>query len=97
MTSVRTTHRSFPLFRFLTISFLLLPLIALALDGLTAYAETPIGSAHAAIATARPLVVTIQRKNAQPTISLQNPSLRRLPHESRRWVIPRPQFPRTGE
>ena len=75
MTSVRTTHRSFRLFRSLTIPFLLLPLIALALDGLTAYAETPIGSAHAVIAEARPPVVTIQRKTAQSTISLQNPSL----------------------
>jgi len=75
MTSVRTTHRSFLLFRFLTIPFLLLLLIALALDGLIAYAEPPIGSGHAVIAKARPSVVTIQRKNAQSTISLQNPSL----------------------
>ena len=75
MTSVRTTHRSFRLFRFPTIPFRLLLIIALALDGLTAYAETPIGSAHAVIAKARPSVVTIQRKNAQSTISLQNPSL----------------------
>ena len=73
--SVRTTDRSFLLIRFLTIPFLLLLLIALGLDGLTAYAETPIGSAHALIATARPSVVTIQKKNAQSTISLQNPSL----------------------
>jgi len=75
MASVRTTHRSFLLFRFLTIPFLLLLLIVLALDGLTACAEPPIGSSHAVIAKTRPSVVTIQRKNAQSTISLQNPSL----------------------
>ncbi len=126
MTSVRTTHRSFLLFRFLTIPFLLLLVIALALDGLTAYAEPPIGSVpshekfpsvSAVVAKVRPSVVTIltrgmpatptqaqsgswsiynlgdfwhslrpsedkptlqltiQRKNAQSMISLQNPSL----------------------
>ena len=75
MTSVRTTHRSFLLFGFLTIPFLLLPLIVLALDRLTACAEPPIGSSHAVTAKTRPSVVTIWRKNAQSTISLQNPSL----------------------
>jgi hypothetical protein len=75
MMSVRTTHRSVLLFHFFTIPFLLLLLITLALDGLTAYSEPPIGSIRAVIAKARPSVVTIQRKNAQATISLQNPSL----------------------
>jgi len=75
MTSVRTTHRSFLLFGFLTIPFLLLSLIVLALDRLTACAEPPIGSGHAVIAKTRPSVVTIRRKNAQSTISLQNSSL----------------------
>jgi len=117
MTSVRTTHRSFLLFRFLTIPFLLLLVIALALDGLIAYADPPIGSVPAGVAKVRPSVVTIlargmpatptqaqsgswsiynlgdfwhslrpsedkstlqltiQRKNAQSMISLQNPSL----------------------
>jgi hypothetical protein len=75
MMSVRTIDRSVLLFHFLTIPFLLLLLITLALDGLTAFAEPPVGSVHAVIAKARPSVVTIQRKNAQATISLLNPSL----------------------
>jgi S1-C subfamily serine protease len=44
MTTVRTTKTSSLLFRFFTIPFLLLLVIALALDGLIAYAEPPIGS-----------------------------------------------------
>ena len=44
MTTVRTTKTSSLLFRFFTIPFLLLVVIALALDGLIAYAEPPIGS-----------------------------------------------------
>ena len=113
MTSVRTTQKSSLLFRFFTIPFLLLPVIALALDRLIAYAEPPIGSVPShdkslpvpsvggfrncdIITTVvqhqiynfgdfwhslRPsgdqptLQLTIQRKNAQSTISLQNPSL----------------------
>jgi hypothetical protein len=115
MTSVRTTQKSFLLFRFFTIPFLLLLVTALALDGLLAYAEpsigpvlsheksTPVPAAALGgfqncdiIATVdqhqiynfgdfwhslRPsgeqptLQLTIQRKNAQSTISHQNPSL----------------------
>jgi len=104
MTSVRTTQKSFLLFRFFTIPFLLLLVIAWALDGLIAYAESPIGSVplvggfrNCDIITTvdqhqvynfgdfwdslRPsgdqptLQLTIQRKSAQSTISLQNPSL----------------------
>ena len=44
MTTVRTTKTSSLLFRFFTIPFLLLLVIALALDGLIAYAKPPIGS-----------------------------------------------------
>lgn len=44
MTTVRTTDTRFLLFRFFTIPFLLLLVIALALDRLIAYAEPPIGS-----------------------------------------------------
>ena len=44
MTTVRITETSSLLFRFFTIPFLLLLVIALALDGLIAYAEPPIGS-----------------------------------------------------
>lgn len=44
MTTVRTTETRFLFFRFFTIPFLLLLVIALALDGLIAYAEPPIGS-----------------------------------------------------
>ncbi len=82
--SVRTTQMNSLLFRFFTIPFLLLLVIALTLDGLIAYAEPPIGSApshekflsnHAVVAHVRPAVVTIQGKNALSTISLQNPSL----------------------
>jgi hypothetical protein len=75
MTNVRTTQPSSYLVRFFTIPFLLLLVITLALDRLIAYTETPIGSAYAMIAKAHPSVVTIQRKNAQSTIALQNPLL----------------------
>ena len=44
MTTVRITETSSLLFRFFTFPFLLLLVIALALDGLIAYAEPPIGS-----------------------------------------------------
>ena len=66
--SVRTTQRSSLLFRFFTILFLLLLFIALALDGLIAYAEPLIGSvpshekslsAPAVVAKIRPSAVTI--------------------------------------
>lgn len=73
MTSVRTTQTSSHLFRFFTIPFLFI--ITLALDRLIAYTETLIGSAYAMIAKAHPSVVTNQRKNAQSTISRQNPLL----------------------
>ncbi len=68
MTSVRTTETSSLLFRFFTIPFPLLLVIALALDGLIAYAVPPIGSvpSHekslpvpAVVAKVRPSVVTI--------------------------------------
>ena len=70
MTSARTTHRSFRLFRFPTIPFHLLFVIALAHDGLTAYAETPIGSVPAVVAKVRPSVVTILTRGV-PTTPLQ--------------------------
>jgi len=115
MTSAHTTQKSSLLFRFFTIPLLLLLVIALAFDGLIAYAEPPIGSVPShekslpfpapavggvqscdIITTVdqhqiynfgdcwyslRPsgdpstLQLTIQRKNDQSTISLQNPSL----------------------
>lgn len=113
MTSVRTTQKCSLLFRFFTIPFLLLLVIALAFDGLIAYAEPPIGLVPSQeksllfpsvgdfqncdiITTVdqhqiynlgdywhslRPSggqptpQLTIQRKNARSTISLQNPSL----------------------
>ena len=68
MTNVRTTQRSSLLFCFFTIPFLLLLFIPLALDGLIAYAEPPIGSVlsheksplvHAVVAKVRPSIVTI--------------------------------------
>ncbi len=73
--SVHTTQMSSLLFRFFTILFLLLLDIALAPDGLIARAEPSIGSVPAVVAKVRPSFVTIERKNAQSTISLQNPSL----------------------
>lgn len=54
MASVRTTQKSSLLFRFFTIPFLLLLVIALALDGLIAYAEPPIGSALSTISLQNP-------------------------------------------
>lgn len=82
--SMHTTQMSSLLFRSFTIPFLLLLDIALAPDGLIARAEPSIGSVpsheksqsvRAVVAKVRPSVVTIERKNAQSTISLQNPSL----------------------
>ncbi|TKS64487.1 MAG: hypothetical protein EWM73_00436 [Nitrospira sp.] len=76
MTSVRTTQTSSLLFRFFTIPFLLLLVIALALDGLIAYAEPPIGSvlSHekslsvpAVVAKVRPSVVTILTRGVPAT------------------------------
>ena len=66
--SVRTTQRSSLLFRFFTIPFLLLLFIALALDILIAYSLRPSGDQPT-------LQLTTQRRNAQSTISLQNPAL----------------------
>ena len=68
MMKVRTIQRSSLCFRFFTIPFLLLLVIALALDGLIAYAELPIGSVPsrekslsvpAVVAKVCPSVVTI--------------------------------------
>lgn len=76
MTSVRTTQTSSLLFRFFTIPFLLLLVIAFALDGLIAYAEPPIGSvlSHekslsvpAVVAKVRPSVVTISSRDVPAT------------------------------
>lgn len=76
MTSARTTETSSLLFRFFTIPFLLLLVIALALDGLIAYAEPPIGSvpSHekslsvpAVVAKVRPSVVTILTRGVPAT------------------------------
>ena len=78
MTTVRTTETSPLLFRFFTIPFLLLLVIALALDGLIAYAEPPIGSvpSHekslsvpAVVAKVRPSVVTILTRGVPATPS----------------------------
>jgi polyferredoxin len=44
MIRVRTTQRNFLLFHFITLSFLLLLVIALALDGRITHAEPPIGT-----------------------------------------------------
>ena len=89
MTSVRTIQKSSLLFRFFTISFLLLLVIALAVpvgsfqncDIITTIGQHQIyhfgGFGH----FLRPsedqptLQLTIQRKIARSTISLQNPSL----------------------
>ena len=76
MTTVRTTETRFLLFRFFTTPFLLLLVIALALDGLIAYAEPPIGSvpSHekslsvpAVVAKVRRSVVTILTRGAPAT------------------------------
>ena len=76
MTSVRTTQTSSLLFRFFTIPFLLLLVIALALDRLIAYAEPPIGSVSshekslsvpAVVAKVRPSVVTVLTRGVPAT------------------------------
>jgi len=76
MTSVRTTQKSSLLFRFFTIPFLLLLVIAFPLDGLIAYVEPPIGSvpSHekslsvpAVVAKVRPSVVTILTRGVPTT------------------------------
>jgi len=76
MTSVRTTETRSLLFRYFTIPFLFLLVIAWALDGLFAYAEPPIGSipSHekslsvpAIVAKVRPSVVTILTRDVPAT------------------------------
>ena len=76
MTRTRITETNFLLFRFFTIPFLLLLVIALALDGLVAYAEPPIGSVSsheqslsvpAVVAKVRPSVVTIFTRGVPAT------------------------------
>ena len=76
MTRVRTTEKRSLLFFFFTIPFLLLLVIALALDGLIAFAEPPIGSvpSHekslsvpAVVEKVRPSVVTILTRGASAT------------------------------
>ena len=76
MTSVRTTQKRSLLFFFFTIPFLLLLVIALALDGLIAFAEPPIGSipSHekslsvpAVVEKVRPSVVTILTRGMPTT------------------------------
>jgi hypothetical protein len=89
MASVRTTQKSSLLFRFFTIPFLLLLVIALAptvgnfqnCDIITTVDQHQIYNFGDFWHFLRPsgdqpaLQLTIQRKNAQSTISLQNPSL----------------------
>lgn len=89
MASVRTTQKSSLLFRFFTIPFLLLLVIALAptvgnfqnCDIITTVDQHQIYNFGDFWHSLRPsgdqptLQLTIQRKNAQSTISLQNPSL----------------------
>ena len=93
MTNVRTTQTSSLLFRSFTIPFLLLLVIALALDGLAAVGGlqncdivTTVDQRHIynlgdfwhslrRSGDQPTLQLTIQRKNAQSTILLQNPSL----------------------
>ncbi|MEO6111706.1 MAG: hypothetical protein ABIQ24_07745 [Nitrospiraceae bacterium] len=89
MTSVRTTQKSSLLFRFFTIPFLLLLVIALAptvgnfqnCDIITTVDQHQIYNLGDYWHSLRPSggqptrQLTIQRKNAQSTISLQNPSL----------------------
>ena len=89
MTSVRTTQKSSLLFRFYTIPFLLLLVIALApavgsfqnCDIITTVDQHRIYNFGDFWHSLRPSggqptrQLTIQRKNAQSTISLQNPSL----------------------
>jgi hypothetical protein len=89
MTSVRTPQKSSLLFRFFTIPFLLLLVIALApsvgnfqnCDIITTVDQHQIYNLGEYWHSLRPSggqptrQLTIQRKNAQSTISLQNPSL----------------------
>jgi hypothetical protein len=89
MTSVRTTQKSSLLFRFFTIPFLLLLVIALApavggfqhCDIIATVDQHQIYNIGDFWHSLRPsgkqptLQLTIQRKNAQSTISHQNPSL----------------------
>jgi hypothetical protein len=89
MTSVRTTQKSFLLFRFFTISFLLLLVIALApavggfrnCDIITTVVQHQTYNFGDLWHSLRPsgdqptLQLIIQRKNARSTISHQNPSL----------------------
>ena len=76
MTSVRARQKNSLLFRFFTIPFLLLLVIGLALDGLIAYADPPIGSVPsyekslsvpAVVAKIRPSVVTILTRGVPTT------------------------------
>jgi serine protease Do len=78
MMKVRTIQRSSLCFRFFTIPFLLLLVIALALDGLIAYAEQPIGSVPsrekslsvpAVVAKVCPSVVTILTRGMPTTLT----------------------------
>jgi serine protease Do len=78
MMKVRTIQRSSLCFRFFTIPILLLLVIALALDGLIAYAELPIGSVPsrekslsvpAVVAKVRPSVVTILTPGVPTTLT----------------------------
>ena len=75
---VRTIQRSSLCFRFFTIPFLLLLVIVLALDGLIAYAEQPIGSVPsrekslsvpAVVAKVCPSVVTILTRGVPTTLT----------------------------
>jgi len=89
MASVRTTQKSSLLFRFFTIPFLLLLVITLApavgnfrnCDIITTIDRHPIYNFGDFWHFLRPsgiqpaLQLTIQKRNAQSTISLQNPSL----------------------
>ncbi len=89
MTSVRAIQKSSFLFRFFTIPFLLLLVIALAVpvggfqdcDIITTLGQHHIYNFGGFWHFLRPsgdqptLQLTIQRKNARSTISLQNPSL----------------------
>ena len=93
MIRVRTTQRNSLLLRFFTLPFLLILVIALALDGLAAVGGlqncgiiTPIDQhqisnlgdfSHSFRRSGEQptLQLTIQRKNAQSTLLLQNPSL----------------------
>ena len=76
MTSVRTTQKLLPLFRYFTIPFLIFFVIALALDELIVYAEPAIGPVTfhekslpvtAAVAKAPLSVVTIPTRSVPAT------------------------------